>query len=262
MEESFATGYAVGADRASGNGDGFLSGNGSWIWVILIIAIFFGGFNGRGGGLFGGSTGNQGTAYDGYVLTSDFAQVERKLDTVNAGLCDGFYTQAQLIAGVNQNIAAGFAAQNAAMIQNGYETRIAVNGIGQQLNACCCDIREGISGVNYNIAQQTNTLQKQISDCCCENRAAIAQVRYDMSQNTRDVIDNANANTRAILDYLCQDKIQTLQSENQALRLKASQEAQNNYLVNALRPCPTPAYVVANPFCCNSSANTGCGFNA
>lgn len=259
MDDSFATGYAVGADRSSG--DGLFGNSGSWIWVILIIAIFFGGFNGRG--LFGGN-GGQGTSYDGYVLTSDFSQVERKLDTVNAGLCDGFYTQAQLIAGVNQNIAAGFAAQNTAMVQNGYETRIAVNGIGQQLSNCCCDIREGISGVNYNIAQQTNALQKQISDCCCENRAAIAQVRYDMSQNTRDIVDNANANTRAILDYLCQDKIQTLQAENSALRLKASQEAQNNYLVNALRPNPTPAYVVPNPFCCNTSTGNscGCGYNA
>ena len=35
------------------------------------------------------------------------------------------------------------------------------------------------------------------------------------------------------------------------LQLAASQAAQNSYLVQTLRPCPTPAYVVANPYCCN-----------
>ena len=138
----------------------------------------------------------------------------------------------------------------------------------RQLQNCCCETREAISGVNYNMAMQQNALQKQIGDCCCENRAAIAQVRYDMSQNTRDIIDSQNANTRAILDAMCQDKIETLTRENEALRLKASQEAQNNALIAALKqPCPIPAYMVANPNCCYTptvqlASNGSCGCNA
>ena len=254
MDDSFASGYAVGADRANNN-DGFGFGNGgAWIWVILIFAIFgFGrnGFGGLGGGN-GGMDWQRSSVQDSYVLASDFANIERKIDGVNNGLCDGFYA-------MNTGMLNGFNGLNTGMMTQGYETRNAINGVGQQIANCCCEIREGISGVNYNAAMNMNALQKQIGDSCCENRAAIAQVRYDMSQNTRDIVDASNANTRAILDYLCQDKIQTLQNENQALRLKASQEAQNNYLVNALRPSPTPAYVVANPYCCNTQPTCGCG---
>lgn len=250
MEDSFASGYAVGADRA--NNDGFGMGNGGWIWVILIAFLFFGG---RGfGGFGGGNDWQRSSVQDSYVLASDFANIERKIDGVNNGLCDGFYA-------MNTGMLNGFGGVNQNIMTNGYETRNAINGIGSQLASCCCDVREGISGVNYNLAMQTNTLQHQISDCCCENKQQIAQVRYDMANNTRDIVDNANANTRAILDYLCQKEINTLTRENDALRLKASQAEQSNAIISAIRPCPTPAYVVANPYCCNQTTTCGCNGN-
>ena len=119
------------------------------------------------------------------------------------------------------------------------------------------------------LMQQLNAMQMQAANCCCENRAAIAQVRYDMAaqacdtrntvQNaTRDIIDNANSNSRAILDFLTQSKLSDLQAENQGLKLAASQAAQNSYLVSQLRPSPIPAYTVQNPYCCNQFACCGC----
>ena len=69
-----------------------------------------------------------------------------------------------------------------------------------------------------------------------------------MNSNTRDIIDATNAGTRAVLDYLCQEKISDLQNENQGLRLAASQSAQNQYLISQLRPCPVPAYITCNPY--------------
>ena len=218
-----------------GNGfGGFGDGNG-W-WIILFFIVLFGwggnGFGNRGGG-----------ATDGYVLTSDFANIERKLDGVNNGLCDGFYAQAQLVNGTNMAMANGFA-------------------------------QAELSRSNQQAAlmQQLNNMAMQAQECCCENRAAIAQVRYDMAtqacdtrntiqNSTRDIIDNANCNSRAILDFLVNSKMQDLQSENQSLKLAASQAAQNNYLVSQLRPTPIPAYQSCNPWaggsyngCCN-----GCG---
>ena len=94
-------------------------------------------------------------------------------------------------------------------------------------------------------------------------------LQTSMANNTRDIIDSQNAGTRAILDYLCQEKISDLQSENQSLRLAASQQAQNNYLVSQLRPCPTPAYITCNPWasqvpyggCGVYNAGCGCGCN-
>ena len=61
--------------------------------------------NGNGFGFGGGGNG----VMDGYVLTSDFANIERKIDSVNQGLCDGFYQQAQLVNGTNMAMANGFA---------------------------------------------------------------------------------------------------------------------------------------------------------
>jgi hypothetical protein len=91
--------------------------------------------------------------------------------------------------------------------------------------------------------------------CCCDIKTAIAN-------STRDIIDSNNCGVRSILDFLTQDKIAALTAENQTLKFAASQQAQNSYLVNALRdPCPIPAYVVPNPNCCYDSRvfNT-CGY--
>jgi hypothetical protein len=63
---------------------------------------------------------------------------------------------------------------------------------------------------------------------------------------------------------LTQDKIATLQAENQNLRLTASQQAQNAFLIDQLgTKAPVPAYVVANPYTSTGYAyyNTGCGCN-
>lgn len=224
------------APANTGNGNGFgWGGDGAWWIVLFLIFAAFGGW-GNGFGFGGGGNG----VMDGYVLTSDFANVERKIDSVNQGLCDGFYQQAQLVNGTNMAMA---------------------NGFGQA----------ELSRANQQAAlmQQLTAMQMQAAECCCNTQCSIEGVRYDMAaqacdtrntvQNaTRDIIDNANSNSRAILDFLTQSKLQDLQSENQGLKLAASQAAQNSYLVSQLRPSPIPAYTVQNPYCCNQFAGCGC----
>lgn len=218
----------------SSNGGFGWGGEGSWFIIILFLFAFLGWGNGGWG-----NNSNGGGVVDGYVLTSDFANVERKIDSVNQGLCDGFYQQAQLVNGTNMAMANGFA-------------------------------QAELSRSNQQAAlmQQLNAMQMQAANCCCENRAAIAQVRYDMAtqacdtrnavQNaTRDIIDANNQNSRAILDFLTQSKLSDLQTENQNLKLAASQAAQNNYLISQLRPCPSPAYITCNPWA--GSGYGGCG---
>ena len=204
--------------------DGGFGGGNGW-WIILFLIVLFGwGRNGYGNN-------NGGGVVDGYVLTSDFASVERKLDAVNNGICDSTFA-------LNNSINGGFATAE-------------------------------LSRANQQAAlmQQLNAMQMQNQECCCENRAAIAQVRYDMAtqacdtRNTvqtaaRDIVENANANSRAILDFLTQSKLQDLQSANQELRLQASQAAQNNYLISQLRPTPIPSYPSCNPWA--SGSYTGC----
>ena len=76
--------------------------------------------------------------------------------------------------------------------------------------------------------------------------------------------------TRAILDAITQNRIedknaqiQAQQNEISALRLAASQQAQNNYLVNTLRPTAVPAYLTCNPYQSYYpyGNNCGCGCN-
>ena len=224
---------------ASGNrqNDGLFGGNGA-IWLIVLFLFVFCGWGGNWSG--GNRTGGQGTVMDGYVLTSDFANIERKIDGVNSGLCDGFYAQAQLINGTQMQMANGFAQaelsrsnQQAALMQMLYT-------MSAQQADCCCKTQTAIQGVNYNLATQA-----------CETRNTI-------QTGIRDVIENQNANARAVLDALTAQRIEAkdekIAAQNQqifGLQLAASQAAQNSYLVQTLRPCPTPAYVVANPYCCN-----------
>lgn len=88
-----------------------------------------------------------------------------------------------------------------------------------------------------------------------------------MNNNTRDIIDSQQAGTRAILDFLTNDKIATLTAENNDLRRAASQDRQNalltstmaaqtNQIINAVNPAPIPAYTVPNP-----NSYYGCGCN-
>jgi hypothetical protein len=214
---------------ANGGGNGFgFGGDGAWFLIILFLFAFCG-----WGGNGWGNNGNSGGVVDGYVLASDFSNIERKMDLINGGLCDGFYA-------VNNTLLTGFG------------------------NA-------ELSRANQQAAlmQQLSAMQMQAANCCCENRAAIAQVRYDMAtqacdtrntvQNaTRDIVENQNANSRAILDFLTNSKMRDLESANQELRLAASQAAQNSYLISQLRPTPIPAYASCNPWAGSYTGCSGC----
>lgn len=252
----------------SGFGEGGWS---AWIIIFLIFAIF--GWNGNGFGNRGnGGTGSNGSgAMDNYVLASDFATIQRQLSDsfgdltsqtryIQNGLCDGFYNQAQLINGVNTNIAGttaaiqqslcqGFNGINQGLTTNGYETRNAISDVGYRLQDCCCQTQRAIDGVNFNMAQNTCALQNT------------------MNMNTRDIVDTVNANYRALHDEIVANRIedknaqiQAQQNEINALRLSASQAAQNTYLIDQLKPCPSPSYIVPNPNCCfNYNVTGGCG---
>lgn len=229
----------VAPTNSDGNGGFGWDGNGSWFIIILFLFAFLGwGNNG-----WGNNGGNSGGVVDGYVLSSDFANIERKMDLINGGLCDGFYaantTLLNGFAGVNQNMNNGFqtaelsrANQQAALMQQ-------LNAMQMQAAECCCNTQRSIEGVRYDMAAQA-----------CDTRNTVQNA-------TRDIVENQNANSRAILDFLTNSKMRDLESANQELRLAASQSAQNNYLISQLRPCPSPAYITCNPWA--GSGYGGCG---
>jgi len=225
----FALGYAMGQDSGSTSG-GFGFGNDGWggLLGLIVVAGLFGwggGFGGFGGGMGGaGSPGFQGMATRADINEA-FA-----LDNLNSG-----------ITGIANGLCSGFHDQTIGMM-NGF------NGVQQGFTA----------------------LGQQLADCCCENRAAIAQVRYDMAtqacdtrnliqSTTRDLIDNQNANFRALMDYQVNREMREKDAKIAELQNAASQAAQNAYLTAAMdanvatilrrtgHDCPTAAYLVQPP---------------
>ena len=195
------------------NNDGFGDGNGWWIILFLLICGW-GGY-GFGGGYNGGGTNTPG--FQGFATRSD---IDAALAT--QGIESG-------ITGIGTQLCNGFAGVNSAIANLGYQNQ-----------QCCCDLKQAIGDVNYNMAAQTNILQNTVNN------------------GFRDVIEAQNAGTQRIIDTITQDKIQTLQTELQSAQLQLSNVAQTNNIINALRPTPIPAYITCSPYQAATGYNCGC----
>lgn len=220
------------SNNGFGNGDGW--------WILVILLALFNGWNGNG-------IGRQGGVQDNYVLASDFSNIERKIDSVNNGLCDGFYA-------MNSGMLTGFNNTNVALLQ-------------------------GFNGVQ---AGQT-ALSTQIAQCCCDNKAALADLKYTMATDTcalntainqmgQNIMLNDNANYRQLHDEIVTMKMEAKDATIAELRaelerrerlglrdyLVADNAAQTNYLLSRIQPPPVPSFNVPNPW---SSYGCGMGCN-
>ncbi len=198
--------------------------DGGWIWIFLIFAMF-----GWGGNGFGGFGGNN-AALQGALTRAD--------------LCNEF---------------------NANDLKNG--VREITQGICDSTFAMNNTVTNGFHNITSNIDQ----LGYQMQDCCCQTQGAIKDVRYDLSRLGCDIIQAGHNDADRIISRLDlmesnrqQEKIHTLELENQKLSFAASQSNQNAVIgaqidamgANLIRrlelPQPIPAYVVPNP--------NGCGY--
>lgn len=274
--------------QGNGRNGGFGDGEG-W-WVIILFALIFGwGRNGWGGNS-DGFGGGSGYVSDNYALITDNATLERKIDGVYSGICDSTFALNNTItngfASAQNTMTQGFAGLNTAIVTSGYETRNAVtqdtianmqntNLLQGAIKDCCCQTQQNIKDTQYVISNTGNSIQNQIQNCCCDVERQIergfADTNYAMATQNCATLQAIDKVGDRIIDRLTQDKLDTLRDENQALRLSASQTAQNAYLVEKLNPnpCPQPAYVVqppqtvSFPIGCNGYANyaqnVGCG---
>lgn len=219
---------------------------GDWIILFLLFGMF--GYGGFGGGFgFGGFGGG---GLNGVLTRADINEgfalnnITGGIQAIQQGICDSTYALTNAINGGFHGVERG------------------MWDVSRQIGDCCCQTQRAIDGVNYNMAKGFCDLGNVIQN------------------TTRDVIDNANANSRAILDFLTQDKIATLTAENQNLKFAASQSNQNAVLMAAMdankaeilrrtgAECPTPAYLVNAPTpvsfpvnACGQVQFGGCGWN-
>lgn len=238
----------IAAVSGNKNGDNAW-GDGGYLWLIVFVLFFaFGGW-GNGGWNRNNDSGGA-TPYNTSAVTQ-------------ADLQRGFDTEAILgkLDGLNTGVNSGFYAMNTSVMQNS--------------NA----LQNSLQQVSINNMQNTNAIQSQIAQCCCDNRlenlqnanatqnmvsSGLANLGYQMAtdtcavtnaiaQQTQNIMQNCNANYRALHDELVQSqmdakdaKIAEQASAIQALNLAASQAAQNTYLINALKPAPIPSFPAAN----------------
>lgn len=252
------------------NNDGFGFGDGNGAWWIIILFLFGWGRNGFGGGYGGSNTscGCSPCATQADVRAAvDQQTLLSKIDQQTYGVADTF-------TALNNTLNNNFRGIDNAICTLGYQNQAGVNAISAQLAQCCCDTRSAIKDVGTGVERTGWNLSKQLGDCCCDIEKMNLQSRFDAQAyncNTLQAIDKLGDR---IIDYMSNEKLQTLRDENQALRLAASQSAQNAFitanqeaqtaeLIRRLgRDCPVPAYVVPNPNCCyNYSVQPNCGCN-
>jgi hypothetical protein len=253
----------------NGNGGGWGGFGGDWLIAIVMLFLFPMMFGGWGGGMFGGmgGWGNGGmiAAANGALTRADlcsefnFNGLENAVRGVTQGLCDGFYAMQNSINGLGTNVMQGFsqaelsrANQQAALMQQ-------LCNLGYQQKDCCCETQRSIDGVKFTIAQE---------DCATRNL---------MQSNTRDVIENQNANARAVLDALTAQRLEAKDeriaqleqavNQQQLSAALANERAATRAMIDAstaeiLRrsghDCPSAAYIVQPPTPVNFPTNC-CG---
>ena len=217
----------VSPSGSSGGWGGF-GGDGGWWFIILFLALFCG----WGGNGFGNNRGNSGGVVDGYVLASDFANIERKMDLINGGLCDGFYA-------VNNSLLTGFG--------------------NAELSRC---------NQQAALMQQLNNMAMQ----ACDTRNTVQNSTRDiidaMNCGFRSIDQRLTAQELAAKDAKIAEQNQQLF----AAQLAASQAAQNDTLKSYVsgqlayyNPRPVPSFAVPAPYqfagCngYNGGYNCGCG---
>ncbi len=236
-------------NRGNGWGDG-----GAW-WIIILLIFGWGGFgNGFGGG-FGGRGSAQGLADLGNLVNNDAGR-----ELLMSAIQGNGTAISQLASTVHCDVNAlqgAIANVSQSICQLG-------NQMGQNTNQVLTAIMQG-----------NNSILSQLCDCCCSIKGAITEQGYQGQlrtiQQTQDIVQNATANTNVLVakldaqtqllnDRFCelekremQTTIQNLRDQVRGYELSASQQLQTRTIIDSVRPCPSPAYWVPNPFGC------GCG---
>lgn len=209
-------------------------GQNNWInnpFIYLVWLALLGG----NGGLFGRN--NQGDcAMQGALTRSDMFEgfnnqdVNNQLRGITYGLSDGFYA-------VNTGMLNGFNGVQRDLCQGFNAVTSGINNLGYQINNCCCGIERNIDAVRYEAAQNTCQITNAIHS---EGEATRALINANMVQDLRDRLEARDR------DILSRD-------------FQLSQLNQNATLINAIKPCPIPAYITCSPYATNNCGTCCCG---
>ena len=137
-----------------------------------------------------------------------------------------------------------------------------VNG---QLRGITNGLCDGFYAINNSLKDGFYGTQANIKDCCCTTNRNIDSVRFDMSKGFCDVAGAIHAEgeaTRALINantmQALRDKLEEKDRALLTANFQLSQQAQNAYLINEIRPVSKPAYITCSPYTttpfCNCNA--------
>lgn len=274
-------------------------GGDNWLPWFFLSAMGGGGWGGWGGGnmavwlpwLLMGGIGAGGWGNNQPYATAadvqrgfDNSAVITKLNGLENGLCDGFYTTTvntnNGFAGVQSTLAQGFGGINTELVREGYEDRIAINGVGQRVGDCCCEIRQQMAANDYNCNNRYANLSRQLAESGADLGRAVergfCETQYRDQANTNAIMQNAHSDTDRIIARIdametnhLREMLDNERAEKLALRGALDRAQLRSEIVNDLNPCARPAYVVQPPQpvtfrtdCCGgtSYAAQACGY--
>lgn len=134
----------------------------------------------------------------------------------------------------------------------------------QDINAQLRGITNGLSDGFYAVNSGLKDGFYGIKDAICGTNRNIDAVRYDMSKGFCDIAGAIHAEgeaTRALINATTmqelRDKLADRDREVMTRDFQLSQLAQNQYLINEIRPCAKPAYITCSPY--TTASFCGCG---
>lgn len=250
---------------------GFGGDWGSWIILFLIFGMFNGGWgNGFGGGFCGdglypwlNNSQNINGGFRDQMINDNITSIRDGIHGLSTQLCGSTADLQMSLANGFAGVEQGANARQIANMQTAFAGQTAMNqgfnNVSSQLANCCCENRAGIADLKYTVATEN-----------CADRQAV-------SDGIKDILTATQAQTNAILNQLCADKIEQkndiisqLRSELMYARGQASQDVQTaaiqagqralaNEVEQYVLPTPRPAYIVQNPNCCVQNYGCGCG---
>ena len=198
-----ASDIALLSDRNGYNG----WGDSSFMWIFALLLLAGGGFGGFG---WGNNGFNNAIGYENLATSNE---VQRGFDNQIS-----MANEREILAAVTNGTAQSVAATN----QTFHDTLAVLNDKYGELQRDIAAVQVG----------QANMLANQ-NECCCNTKmlmseigaginANIAQSRYDAALSAAAINANTTSQTQRILDAIAQDKIESLQSQINALQLQAA----------------------------------------
>lgn len=175
------TGLTAGDLALLRDNDGFMDGNGMWVFFLFFLLAW-------GGNGFFNNRGNESVATSADVQRGfDTNTIINKLDGIANGICDSTY------------------ALNNSITSNANSISMGINNLAHEVESCCCTTNRNIDSVRYENAKNTCDIVNAIH---ADGEATRSLITQNTIQELRDNLQAAQlqigsmSQTQTLIDTL------------------------------------------------------------